>query len=735
MTVPTRPLLSAPLRLAGVLLLGVPGVVGFLAAFGTPWALVAGGAGLLLGVAVGWLSAARRLSAVSTAALTVLACVLFAGPAALPETTIAGVVPTLETLRQLASGVIRCWRNLITATAPTGALGDLLLVPFLTCLLAGVLAAVLALRGRRPGWALLPTGAVLVVSVLMGTAEAVSPLLEGALFVVLAVLWVALTATAFARPSASRAAAGIVLLAVAGTVAGVLGPAVTGWGADRFVLRDAVEPPFDIRDYPSPLNGYRKYVKEQKDATLFTVAGAPEGSRIRLATMDYFDGTVWNVAGGVGGQAGSSGEFRRLPLDTVDDPADVTVDVRVQDYTGVWLPDTGDVRSVDFTGPRADQLADGLRYNDETGTGIVPTRLRAGDGYRLRADVVPEPSGDRLNGLDAAILTQPEPLDVPEVITSVAGDAAQDAQSAWQRANGIADTLTTEGYFSDGTEGEAASRAGHGAGRLSEFLGSTIWIGDQEQYAAAAALMARRLGLPARVVMGFEVPGGDGPVAIHGSDVTAWIEVAFEDAGWVRLDVTPDENKTPPDQTPQPAPKPKPATQQPPPPVEQPPPPLPATGNDRGDQQESDSALPGWLATALTVAAWVGGPLLLILLICGLIIGLKVRRRRRRRRSGSTDQRVTAGWWEVLDAHRDHGAEIPRSGTRREVARTLGRPGTHELADRADAAVFAGGTVTEDDAATFWQLVDRELADLSSGRARDRWRARLSLRSLRRRTP
>ena len=75
------------------------------------------------------------------------------------------------------------------------------------------------------------------------------------------------------------------------------------------------------------------------------------------------------------------------------------------------------------------------------------------------------------------------------------------------------------------------------------------------------------------------------------------------------------------------------------------------------------------------------------------------------------------------------------SATRREIAGALGRPGTHELAARADSAIFAGDVVTEDDATAFWALVDRELTDLSAVGARARWRARLSLRSLRRRKP
>jgi transglutaminase-like putative cysteine protease len=394
----------------------------------------------------------------------------------------------------------------------------------------------------------------------------------------------------------------------------------------------------------------------------------------------------------------------------------------------------GELRSVTFTGPRADQLTESFRYNSATGTGIVPAGLREGDGYRFRADVLEQQTDEEMVGRAAGVLVQPEPQDVPPVITSAAADAAADAQGAYARATAIARDLRETGFYSNGLADQATSRAGHGSGRLTDLLGSRVWIGDEEQYAAAAGLMARQLGLPSRVVMGFDVPASTPEgTPIMGPDVTAWIEVAFDGVGWVPFDVTPDETRIPPQDAPQPAPKPKPATQQPPPPVEQPPPPLPATSDDQGSQEESTTDLPGWLAAVLTVVAWVAGPLLLVALLGGVVIGLKVRRRRRRRREGSADRRVAAGWSEVLDAHRDRGVELPPSGTRREIAGALGRDGTRELAEQADDVVFAGDVVTEDRASSFWELVDRELADLEAVSLRERWRARLSLRSLRRR--
>ena len=733
----TGPLASRPVRAAGVVLLTVPGLIGFTAAFGTLRAVLAGAVALVLGALIGWFGAVRRLSAVTTAALTVLVTVLAAGPAALPQTTIAGVVPTLDTMRALGVGVVRCWRNLLTTTVPTGVLGDVLLVPFLTCLVGGVLGVSLAVRTARPAWAVVPAGLVLVVSVLMGTAQPVSLLLEGGLFAVLAVLWLALTSRTWTVPDLTRAVAGLAVLAVAAGVGAFTGPAVTdALGAERYVLRDEVEPPFDIRAYPSPLNGFRKYTNQERDTPLFTVSGATEGSRIRLATMDAYDGTVWNVAGGVEGDGGSSGSFRRLGINPAES-ANTVVEIQVQGLTGVWMPAMGDLRAVTFTGPRADELGESFRYNAATGTGVLPGGLREGDAYRLSAEVAPEPGRAALEGRAAEPLVQPEPQDVPPVVTSVAADATAEAQGAFARAEAIAETLRTTGYFSDGREDQAVSRAGHGAGRLTDLLGAKIWIGDEEQYAAAAGLMARQLGLPARVVMGFQVPAAssDGVAVVTGDHVTAWVEVAFDGVGWVRFDVTPDESRIPPEQAPEPAPEPKPETQQPPPPVEQPPPPLPATGDDEADQDEAESNLPGWLDALLTVVTWVGIPLLVLALPCLVIIGLKARRRRKRRSTGPSYQRVAAGWWEVLDAHRDHGAALPPTGTRREIARTLDRPGTRTIAEQADAAVFSGSTVTDRDAEGFWSLVDRELADLSAGSARVRWRARLSLRSLRRRKP
>ena len=55
--------------------------------------------------------------------------------------------------------------------------------------------------------------------------------------------------------------------------------------SDRFVVRDEIVPPFDPRDYPSPLSAFREFVKKDADTPLFTVSG-PAGGRARAARDD-----------------------------------------------------------------------------------------------------------------------------------------------------------------------------------------------------------------------------------------------------------------------------------------------------------------------------------------------------------------------------------------------------------------------------------------------------------------
>lgn len=75
---------------------------------------------------------------------------------------------------------------------------------------------------------------------------------------------------------------------------------------------------------------------------------------------------------------------------------------------------------------------------------------------------------------------------------------------------------------------------------LLHFL-TTDRRGDCEQFAPAFAVLARLLGIPARVATGFTggTPAGHGNWRVTSADAHAWPELYFPGAGWVRFEPTP----------------------------------------------------------------------------------------------------------------------------------------------------------------------------------------------------
>ncbi|HXW47467.1 MAG TPA: transglutaminaseTgpA domain-containing protein [Streptosporangiaceae bacterium] len=75
---------------------------------------------------------------------------------------------------------------------------------------------------------------------------------------------------------------------------------------------------------------------------------------------------------------------------------------------------------------------------------------------------------------------------------------------------------------------------------LYRFLTSTK-SGDCQQFAPAFAILARLLGIPSRVAVGYTAgsPVGDGQWTVTTSDAHAWPELYFPNAGWVRFEPTP----------------------------------------------------------------------------------------------------------------------------------------------------------------------------------------------------
>ena len=128
---PARPVRRWALDLGAMAALLIVALLGFWPTFGGGSFLVAAIGGILLGLAVAAVCAWRRWGVLILAGLTILVYFVFGGALALPHTTLLGVIPTLETWRQLAVGVVTSWKQLLTTVPPVAASDGHLMVPFL----------------------------------------------------------------------------------------------------------------------------------------------------------------------------------------------------------------------------------------------------------------------------------------------------------------------------------------------------------------------------------------------------------------------------------------------------------------------------------------------------------------------------------------------------------------------------------------------------------------------------
>ena len=221
---------------------------------------------------------------------------------------------------------------------------------------------------------------------------------------------------------------------------------------------------------------------------------------------------------------------------------------------------------------------------------------------------------------------------------------------------------------------------GNGTDDLVRFLtkGDGGRTGYCEQFAAAMAVMARELGIPSRVAVGFLEPEqtGDDTWVYSSHDLHAWPELFFSGSGWVQFEPTPATRASSvPSYTlqdvrvvdPETSPSASGSAQDE----------LPVRDSNKAAAQESPSDQAGGQSDGGGFPwIWVAGALVLVLVLALVALGPRTLRRRRR------DQRGLLGpeeaWQELRDTALDLRLPWPQSRspwqTREALVQLFGGP-------------------------------------------------------------
>lgn len=686
--------------------------------------------GILLGAGIAVAGMYMKVGLFETTLVTIFSYFVFGGVLVFREDALLGFIPGLNVLSGLSYGAFQVWKQALTLHTPFIGFAELQVAPYMVGLIASVIAVNIALRAQRYAFALIPVAMTLAFSVLYSTHAPLIPSIAGALIACITLGWLVwrnrvsrqavidhtddegMPTGTSRRSSSLPATAGVLITTlIAGAALIAIAP------IERWVLRDQVVPPLEMHDYASPLTSFRKWVTDGEDTTLFSIDGLPEGATVRLATLDYYDGIVYQVSGSGGSGAGV---FSRVGHE-IENPIEghhATVSVTVEDLGTVWLPTLGYLSRLTLVSDEHRERSGGLYYNDATGTAVLTTALQPGDRYEFDTVLPAAPTEAELAKADVAPIQMPQPAQVPDSLVVALEEVISDAETQAQQVRAVEAFFQTNGFFSSGLEGQVASRSGHGVGRQSDLFAGNQMIGDDEQYAVAMSLMLSQIGIPSRVVMGFSGDGGQGfdtqELIVTGDDVHAWVEVPFENLGWVPFWPTPAEDQVPTEEVPEQRQKPRAQVAQPPQTPQEPaelPPDPPKEAIEKGEEPEPETTTWLWKAIALGAAG--------LLLLCSpslILILMRTRRRKKRARVENPANRLHGGWAELVDTAIDVGTPVAVGATRQEQGKALQEQYPESritiLAQQADEAVFGNLEPSADDIQAFWAASDRASAQL-----------------------
>lgn len=409
----------------------------------------------------------------------------------------------------------------------------------------------------------------------------------------------------------------------------------------------------------SPLVDMRRDLDRGADISLLVVESDRRPTYVRHAVLQEFDGREWTT--GDRSAVALPRDETDLPLAGVDPALRRTEQEYV--FTGShafrsrWLPLMPSSVRIDAEGD--------WRWDRETSdvTAFDADLTTAGATWSATA-VELDHSTERLENAPSGVeFVEPVftrlPADLPASVRRWTAQVTADADNRFAQALALQDWFRSEFDYSLDRVETVDNDA------LAAFLSPEGRVGYCEQFAAAMAVMARTLGIPSRVAVGFLEPRRVGvrEWEFSSHDLHAWPELFFPGAGWVRFEPTPPSRASGvPDYTEQ---RDTPDAQPSETPSETAEPTAPSPSAEQPRDVPEPEAAPDSTGTSVDWGA-VGAWLLGLVLLTGLALTPQWLRHRRRaarlREAGAEDL-----WAELRDSAVDLGHEWPRGRSPRAV--------------------------------------------------------------------
>jgi transglutaminase-like putative cysteine protease len=259
---------------------------------------------------------------------------------------------------------------------------------------------------------------------------------------------------------------------------------------------------------------------------------------LRIVSLDDFDGTAWkptqrrseDVPPAFPTPIGLGAQVERASVQTTISAADW--------YAQNWLPMPYPASEVDINGS--------WRY-EPVGRTLVGDHGQNTRGVRYQVtSLMVQPTAEQLaNAPEASPAMKREFTKIPESLPALVANTARKvtagAANHYEQAVKLQDYFAGSGKFRYDTEVQIGTGSAAIANFLKEKEGFCI------HFSFAMASMARTLGIPARVAVGFTpgTPQADGSMAVGLRDAHAWPELYFEGVGWTRFEPTPSRGTTP----------------------------------------------------------------------------------------------------------------------------------------------------------------------------------------------